>query len=290
MSTNHNNNNQEVDMDVMDLNEHNTVNVVASNLQQVRDSIKAVCHEIGQSPTSSVRLVAVSKTKPIVLLQQAYEEGQQRIFGENYVQELVEKAAEMSALYKNNGSSSKEEEEDIVWHFIGALQSNKVNMLVKGVVPYGTLVVETVSSIKIANKLDLAMTNLWQEQEQEQESSTTTITTTTRHPPVLSVFVQVNTSGEDTKSGVTPEQAIDLCRHIVQKCPHLSFMGLMTIGARGDASDFQSLVQCRLSVAHALQVDPSSIELSMGMSDDYQEAIRYGATSIRVGSTIFGTR
>jgi PLP dependent protein len=107
---------------------------------------------------------------------------------------------------------------------------------------------------------------------------------------LLSVFVQVNTSGEDTKSGVTPEQAIDLCQHIVQECPHLTLMGLMTIGARGDVSDFEAFVQFRESVAQALLIDPSTIELSMGMSGDFQEAIRYGATSIRVGSTIFGTR
>jgi PLP dependent protein len=67
-------------------------------------------------------------------------------------------------------------------------------------------------------------------------------------------------------------------------------MGLMTIGARGDVSDFEAFVQFRESVAQALLIDPSTIELSMGMSGDFQEAIRYGATSIRVGSTIFGTR
>jgi PLP dependent protein len=118
-------------------NSHNTevdVNVdVATNLQQVRDSISSVCQEINRSP-SLVRLVAVSKTKPVSLLQQAYLMGQQRVFGENYVQELVEKAADMSTLHNHK---------DIIWHFIGALQSNKVNMLVKGVLPYGTLVVET---------------------------------------------------------------------------------------------------------------------------------------------------
>jgi PLP dependent protein len=195
---------------------------------------------------------------------------------------LVEKAADMSTLHNHK---------DIIWHFIGALQSNKVNMLVKGVLPYGTLVVETVASIKVANKLDTAMANFWQEQQQEYPNDDQQ----QQHhhhqaSRLLSVFVQVNTSGEDTKSGVTPQQSIDLCQHIVQECPHLSLMGLMTIGARGDVSDFEALVQCRESVAQALLIDPSTIELSMGMSGDFQEAIRYGATSIRVGSTIFGTR
>lgn len=238
---------------------------VASNLQEVKDTITGVCQEVNRHP-ETIRLVAVSKTKPLSLLRQAYQNGNQRVFGENYAQELVEKAKEMPP--------------DTIWHFIGGLQSNKANMLVKGVVPYGTLVVETLASIKVANKLNQAMETIQGELPEEK-----------RNQPPLSVFVQVNTSGEDAKSGVAPgEEAIKLSRHIVNECPHLTFMGLMTIGAIGDISNFETLASCREEVADALNKDPSTIELSMGMSGDYQEAIRHGATNVRVGSTIFGER
>jgi PLP dependent protein len=238
---------------------------VASQLQEVQEAIDAVCQDVGRSP-DSVRLVAVSKTKPLELLQQAYQSGQ-RVFGENYAQELVEKAAQMQPC------------EDVVWHFIGGLQSNKANMLVKGVVPHGQLVVETVGSIKVANKLNHAMSTIDEELSDE-----------TRKNQKLSVFVQVNTSGEDAKSGVAPEEAIELCQYIMKECDHLHLMGLMTIGAIGDISDFEALAKCRDAVAEALSVDASTLELSMGMSGDYEEAIRYGATNVRVGSTIFGAR
>ncbi|KAG7363776.1 pyridoxal-5'-phosphate-dependent enzyme, class III [Nitzschia inconspicua] len=249
------------------------VDVIASNLKQVRDNIETVCQETDRSPTS-VRLVAVSKTKPLELLQYAYQNGQ-RVFGENYVQELVDKAGAM----KNR--------QDVVWHYIGALQSNKVNKLVKGVVPYGTLVVETVGSINVANKLNHAMETLITSDTNDNDDNNKE----DMNPKVLSVFVQVNTSGEDSKSGVTPEDAVEICRHIVNECDYLQLRGLMTIGAIGDISNFETLVQCRDSVAQGLGiVDPTTLELSMGMSGDYQDAIRYGATNVRVGSTIFGER
>jgi hypothetical protein len=229
---------------------------VGANLQEVRESIAQACQGAGRA-TEDVRLVAVSKTKPLELVQAAYEAGQ-RVFGENYAQELVEKAEAMK------------EQGDIQWHFIGSLQSNKANMLVKGVVPYGKLVVETVASIKVAKKLDSAMSDF--------EGKT------------LEVFVQVNTSGEDSKSGVEPEEAVELCQQIVQECERVKLKGVMTIGAPGDLSCLDALVNCRDKVAETLQVDPNDIEVSMGMSDDYVEAIRKGSTNIRVGSTIFGAR
>ncbi|KAL3910457.1 MAG: hypothetical protein SGILL_007681 [Bacillariaceae sp.] len=240
---------------------------VAFNLKEVREKIHQVCAD-SERDVDTVRLVAVSKTKPLELLQKAYEEGEQRIFGENYAQELVEKAEQFF-----DGKHG-----DITWHFIGGLQSNKANMLVKGVVPYGNLVVETVGSRKVANKLSNAMETVLKENDSIPQKQ-------------LPVFVQVNTSGEVNKSGVAPTEAIDLCQHIVSDdCPHLSLMGLMTIGAIGDISNFETLAKCRESVADALGVPSSSLELSMGMSGDYEQAIQYNATNVRVGSTIFGAR
>lgn len=239
---------------------------VAENLRLVREALQAA-RQKSPDPTAPVRLVAVSKTKPIELLLRAYQEGDCRIFGENYVQELVDKVPQMP--------------DDVQWHYIGALQSNKVNKLLRPFLPdqCHRLVLETVSSEKLALKLHNAM------------SSTNAESDGAAAAQSLSVFVQVNTSGEDSKSGVEPgEELVNLCKTIIEECPTLKLQGLMTIGAVGDTSCFQTLVECRTSVAEALQVDASCLELSMGMSADFEQAIEYGATNVRVGSTIFGAR
>lgn len=227
---------------------------VGRHLEEVQEKIVQACENAGRDK-NEVRLVAVSKTKPLALVRQAYESGQ-RVFGENYAQELVEKAAEMG-------------ESDIQWHFIGGLQSNKASMLVKGVVPHGKLVVETVSTMKVAKKLDNAMSDF---------------------DGKLGIFVQVNTSGEDSKSGVQPQEAVELCQQIVKECERIHLMGVMTIGASGDTGCLDCLVKCRDDVAKALDMSPKDLEVSMGMSGDFETAIQKGSTNVRVGSTIFGAR
>ena len=233
---------------------------VAENLDEVKRRMEEACGRSGRL-VESVRLVAVSKTKPASLLLDAYHHGQ-RVFGENYVQELVGKAQELP--------------QDIVWHYIGPLQSNKANLLVKSVVPHAAqLCVETVATTKLANKLNNAMKQVLQDNEEEEKK-------------LLDVFVQVNTSGEESKSGVGPDEAVDLCRAIVETCPLLRLRGLMTIGAPGDTNAFDILAECRDGVESAL--GQSGLELSMGMSADFETAIEKGADNIRVGSTIFGER
>lgn len=116
----------------------------------------------------------------------------------------------------------------------------------------------------------------------------------------LRVLVQINTSGETEKSGVEPgDAAVELCKHIRDSCPHLELGGLMTIGAiaRSKATtaeteneDFDTLRKCRDEVAEELGVDKETLELSMGMSSDFEAAIRQGSTEVRVGTTIFGER
>lgn len=103
--------------------------------------------------------------------------------------------------------------------------------------------------------------------------------------------MQINTSGEDTKSGLVPGgDMIDVARSIVEECPHLNLRGLMTIGAPGDMSCFDTLVECRTNLAQELGLNVEDLDLSMGMSGDFEEAIHRGATNVRVGSTIFGER
>jgi PLP dependent protein len=240
---------------------------IAANIQDVKSKIKDVLLE-NNLPEDSVRLVAVSKTKPIPHLMAAYNTGQ-RHFGENYAQELLSKAEEMP--------------KDIKWHFIGPLQSNKANALVKGLGLDKLACVETVSTLKLANKLSNAVKSL------KEETHTDDSTNISK----LGIYIQVNTSGEDTKSGVSSvSETVELVKEIVNsECnQHLSIDGLMTIGAPGDFTCFEMLVECRKAVAEELGVEESSLALSMGMSGDFEEAIKRGATSVRVGSTIFGAR
>ena len=235
---------------------------VAANLAEVRNKIDAKVEECNR-PKGSVQLVAVSKTKPMELLMDAYHAGQ-RAFGENYAQELMTKAAEMP--------------QDISWHFIGPLQSNKAAPLVKKVGLPKLKCVETVASMKLANKLNNAVDSLEDYEGSEDDKK-------------LGIYLQVNTSGEESKSGLAPgSELVELAKDIAANCPRLSIDGLMTIGAPGDLSCFDALVKCREEVAEALGVEVDSLDLSMGMSGDYEHAIERGATSVRVGSTIFGAR
>ncbi|OMP82657.1 Proline synthase co-transcribed bacterial-like protein [Diplodia seriata] len=112
-------------------------------------------------------------------------------------------------------------------------------------------------------------------------------------------MVQVNTSGEEAKSGVEPQDTAALCRHVREQCPHLKLAGLMTIGAiaRSQATtpeteneDFVALRDVRDKVAKELGLGPEELELSMGMSSDFEGAIALGSDEVRVGTTIFGVR
>jgi pyridoxal phosphate enzyme (YggS family) len=213
----------------------------------------------------AARLVAVSKTKPVGAVLAAYAAGA-RHFGENYVQELVEKAPQCPA--------------DIAWHFIGQLQSNKAKALVAGVPSLWA--VESVDSAKLAGLLDKAAAAAGRGRADAA-------------PAALRVYVQVNTSREPQKGGVELGAAAALASFIVQSCPHLRLQGLMTIGAAGeDAGDFFAALRAeRDAVRAALGAPydaPDALELSMGMSGDFVEAIREGSSSVRVGSAIFGAR
>eukprot|EP00877_Chromochloris_zofingiensis_P007116 jgi/Chrzof1/2658/Cz11g24060.t1 len=205
------------------------------------------------------RIVAVSKTKPVEAIKKAYDAGH-RVFGENYVKELLEKAPNLPS--------------DIRWHFIGHLQSNKVKALLDGVP--NLAMVETVDSKKLADKLNSAV------QAVEPAHS---------HP--LPIMIQINTSGEETKHGVEPSECVDLAKHIHECCKNLRLAGLMTIGMPDYTSvpeNFRCLVDCRSAVCQALHLQPEDLELSMGMSGDFEAAIEAGSTNIRIGSTIFGAR
>ena len=235
---------------------------VESWKSEISPSLSAVQSSI----PSTVRLVAVSKTKPAEALLAAYEAGQS-YFGENYVQELCEKS--QHPLLRNL--------DDLHYHFIGRLQSNKASVLVKTVRQLEC--VETVETIKLASKLNRAVSEAITEGKRDS---------------VLKIMIQVNSSGEPQKGGVeSHEDAAALAKFISTECPNLRLTGMMTIG-RADYTagpeNFKYLAESRSAVAVSLGIEESAMELSMGMSNDYLTAIEHGSTNIRVGSTIFGRR
>lgn len=175
---------------------------------------------------------------------------------------------------------------DIRWRFIGHLQSNKAAALVKGVP--GLQCVETVDSIKLATKLDAAVSSA-----AAAEATAAAAASASPRTVPLPVFVQVNTSGEESKHGVEPSAAAPLALEIKQRCTNLKVAGLMTIGQPDYSSrpeNFVCLSNVRSEVAKVLGCEPAELELSMGMSGDFEAAIQMGSTNVRVGSTIFGAR
>ncbi|CAL8275087.1 unnamed protein product [Boreogadus saida] len=240
---------------------------IGKALQSAMDRVnQAVARRSKALPALPPRLVAVSKTKPPEMVIEAYKQGQ-RYFGENYVNELVDKASNTEIL---------ESCPEIEWHFIGNLQKNNVNKLLG--VPH-LFMVETVDSAKLADKVNSSWQRLRAASSQR-----------------LRIMLQINTSGEQSKHGLPPEETVNAVKHIVSQCTALHFSGLMTIGRSGfDLSqaqnpDFQMLLSQRKKVCDNLNLPMEDVELSMGMSNDFEHAIEVGATNVRVGSLIFGNR
>ncbi len=202
-------------------------------------------------PEGSVGLVAVSKTRPVADLRAALATGQRR-FGESYLQEALAKQEELAG-------------EPIEWHFIGPVQSNKT----RGIAEHFQWA-HSVDRLKVAERLS-----------------------DQRPPelPPLQVCLQVNVSGEDTKSGATPEELPALAA-AVARLPHLRLRGLMAIPAPADdEADQRAPFRALRELLEALNRDGLGLDtLSMGMSDDFEAAIAEGATLVRVGSDIFGAR
>ncbi|GAM82243.1 hypothetical protein ANO11243_002220 [Dothideomycetidae sp. 11243] len=249
-----------------------TMRVDPMRAKELADNLAGVVQRINvvNKQRNNVRLIAVSKLKPasdILALHRAPTS--QLDFGENYAQELTEKAALLPRAIR--------------WHFIGALQSNKCRPLAESIP--NLFCVSSVDSTKKADQLEKGRAAL-----AEKEGDSTA---------PLRILVQVNTSGESEKSGVEPSDTAFLCKHILEKCPHLKLSGLMTIGAiaRSQATtaeteneDFDCLRETRDKIADELGIDKTSLELSMGMSSDFEGAIAQGSNEVRVGTTIFGQR
>ena len=219
-------------------------------LTQVRSRIDQAAQAAGRDP-SSVTLVAVSKSKPVELIRAAAALGVTD-FGENYVQEAIEK---IDALRELN----------LTWHFIGAIQSNKTRDIAER---FGW--VHGVDRLKIARRLS------------EQRPF---------HAPPLNICIQVALVPEDTKGGVAPAGLPELAAGI-QELPRLKLRGLMCMPpAMKEASAQRILFERAARLREDLNASGLKLDtLSMGMSDDFELAVSAGATMVRIGSAIFGSR
>ena len=211
--------------------------MIAQNLAKIHHRIDAVKH------SQEVTLIAVSKTKPATDLQQAIDAGQ-RHFGENYLQESLEKIETLKG-------------QDLIWHFIGPIQSNKTKQIAENFDW-----VHSVDRLKIAKRLN----------DQRPENL-----------EKLNVLLQVNIDNEPTKSGVLIDEIDALVTHF-ENLPNISLRGFMCIPNPNNAG------QSFKKMAEILQKHPNLDTLSMGMSSDLELAIKNGATFVRIGSDIFGKR
>ena len=230
------------------------MSTIAQNLQAVDDSIRTAAGAAGRA-RDDVRLLAVSKTFPAEAVLEAIAAGQSA-FGENYLQEALDKIAAVSRALPGRA---------VEWHFIGPIQSNKTRPIAASFDW-----VHTVERLKIAQRLS------------EQRPV---------ELPLLNICLQVNISGEASKSGAAPEELLDLAQHVAQ-LPRLRLRGLMAIPEPETDVHKQRAAFARLRMlADSVRAKGIALDtLSMGMSGDLAAAVAEGATIVRVGSAIFGSR
>ena len=225
--------------------------MVAENIHNVRRRITSACERAGRTP-DDVTLIAVTKTFTHEQIREAVTAGVVDL-GENYVQEFQQKHAALA-------------QENIRWHFIGHLQSNKVKHLV-GL----THLIHSVDSLRVGKEISRRVAN---------------------GGHTMSVLVEVNTTGEQTKSGVAPEAASSLVKNL-KRLPNMNVEGLVTIGPfLPDPEQSRPAFRMLYDVREKIQNNDgiSLPHLSMGMTNDFEIAIEEGSTLVRIGTAIFGKR
>jgi hypothetical protein len=226
--------------------------MVKENLAEVEERIKLACKRAGRD-RREVTLVAVSKTKPVSMIEEAYAAGI-REFGENRVQEICEKYDKLP--------------EDARWHMIGHLQRNKVKQVIDKAV-----LIHSVDSLRLAEQI-----------EEEAVKADCTV----------DILLEVNVADEESKYGFKLEEAEEAVRKIAL-LPHIKIKGFMTIAPFVENSEenrtiFKKLYQLYVDIEEKNIDNVNMSVLSMGMTGDFETAIEEGATLIRVGTGIFGTR
>lgn len=226
--------------------------MIKENLAEVEEKICAACKRTGRD-RSEVTLITVSKTNPVVRLKEAMDCGVS-VFGENKVQEMLEKIEELP--------------DSLEWHMIGHLQRNKVKYIMGKVA-----LIHSVDSLRLAQEISKEAVKQGTEE---------------------NILVEINVAEEESKFGITTEEAIQLVEEIA-KLPAIHVKGLMTIAPFVDDPEenrqvFQSLKKLSVDIKQK-NIDNVTMDvLSMGMTNDYEVAIEEGATMIRVGTGIFGRR
>lgn len=226
--------------------------MLRDNLKKVEENIQAACDRSGRN-RDEVTLIAVSKTKPVEMLQEIYDENI-RDFGENKVQELCDKIEKMPS--------------DIKWHMIGHLQRNKVKYIVGKVA-----LIHSVDSYRLAEEISIQAK---------------------KHNTTVPILVEVNIAHEESKFGISEEDAILLVKEI-SELENIRIMGLMTIAPyvknpEDNRMYFRKIKELSVDI-DSKNIDNVSMEIiSMGMTGDYEVAIEEGATMVRVGTGIFGAR
>lgn len=226
--------------------------MVTENLEKVEEKIRQACERSGRK-REDVTLIAVSKTKPVEMMEEAMQAGI-RVFGENKVQEILKKEVLLPA--------------DIDWHLIGHLQRNKVRQIAGKVAR-----IHSVDSLRLAEQI---------QKEYEKIEQT------------AQILVEVNVARETSKFGLMPEETEEIIREIAVM-PNIHVCGLMTIAPYVEDPEenrihFRNLRKLLVDI-NAKNIDNISMrELSMGMTGDYETAIEEGATFVRVGTGIFGSR
>lgn len=230
---------------------------VATRLAGIEERIEAACRRSGRD-RSDVTLVAVTKTFPASVVAEGIEAGL-RALGENRVQEAAGKMAELDELRRTLG---------VHWHLIGHLQSNKVRRAVELFDA-----IHSIDSLRLAERVEAVCAEKG------------------RSMPIL---IEVNLGGETSKAGASPAEIVTLCGEVA-RLPHLELLGLMTVPPFLDDPEevrpyFRQLRHLLTQVRERGEVGESCRHLSMGMSHDFETAIEEGATFIRIGTALFGTR
>ncbi len=225
---------------------------IAENILKVKQRIYDSCLKVGRNP-DEVTIVAVTKTVPIEKIKEAINSGIKDI-GENRVQELLEKRNSI---------------ENVKWHFVGHLQTNKVKYIVDFI-----HLIHSVDSLKLAIEIDKRAKKINR---------------------IIDILIEVNTSGEKTKYGVEPEKTIELVKQISENCEFLRIKGLMTVAAfLPDPEEvrpmFRLLRELKDEISNLNLKNVEMKHLSMGMSNDFEVAVEEGATIVRIGTAIFGPR
>ena len=226
--------------------------MIAENIRSVEARIQSACERAGRS-RDEVTLICVTKTMPVEDLRQAYDAGQ-RSFGENRVQEINDKFPQLP--------------EDIQWHMIGHLQTNKVKYLMDKVV-----MIHSVDSVRLANAISKEAVKAGR---------------------VMDILIEINAAGEESKFGLDYDKVLSMIKEIAP-LPGIRICGLMTVAPYTDDPEtnrvfFRNLRELAVDIDRQSIDNVSMTVLSMGMTGDFEVAIEEGATHIRVGTAIFGKR